>query len=90
MAAFTYDLKNFDLLGSDDCPNLVEFSVSDGIDTLTFYTNKQGEGLFTKLGNEYRQCLGTCQFRLPQTKGGARKMLKRRFPELCRCAAVRI
>lgn len=90
MTAFTYDLKNFDLLGSDDCPNLVEFSVSDGIDTLTFYTNKKGEGLFTKLGNEYRQHLGTCQFRLPQTKGGARKMLKRRFPELCRCAAVRI
>ena len=89
MTAFTYDLKNFDLLGSDDCPNLVEFSVSDGTETLTFYTNKQGEGLLTKHGNDYRQCL-TCQFRLPQTKSGTRRMLKRRFPELCRCAAVRI
>lgn len=90
MSTYKYDLKNFDLLGTSDCPNLVEFSVSDGIDTLTFYTNKQGEGLFTKHGNDYRQCLGTCQFRLPQTKSGARKMLKRKFPELCRCAAVRI
>lgn len=90
MAAFKYDLKNFDLLNTPDCPELVEFSDSDGIDTLTFYTNRRGEGLFAKFGNDYRQCLGTCQFRLPQTKSGTRKMLKRKFYELCRCAAVRI
>lgn len=90
MSAFKYDLKNFDLLGTSDCPELVEFSVSDGIDTLTFYTNRSGEGLFVKHGTYYRQCLGTCQFRLPQTKSGTRRMLKRRFYELCRCAAVRI
>lgn len=90
MAAFKYDLKNFDLLNTSDCPELVEFSVSDGIDTLTFYTNRRGEGLFAKFGNDYRQCLGTSQFGLPQTKSGTRRMLKRRFYELCRCAAVRI
>lgn len=90
MAAFKYDLKNYDLLNTPDSPELVEFSVSDGIDTLTFYTNRRGEGLFAKHGNGYRQCLGTCQFRLPQTKSGTRRMLKRKFYELCRCAAVRI
>ena len=90
MTAFKYDLKNFDVLSTSDCPERVEFSVSDGTDTLTFYTNRQGEGLFTKHGNGYSQRLGTCQFRLPQTKSGARRMLKRRFYELCRCAAVRI
>ena len=90
MAAFKYDLKNFDLLSTSDCPERVEFSVSDGADTLTFFTNKQGEGLFTKHGTDYRQCLGTCQFRLPQTKSGTRRMLKREFETLCRCAAVRI
>lgn len=90
MNAFKYDLNNFNLLGTSDCPERVRFSVSDGTDTLTFYTNKQGEGLFTKIGNGYSQRLGTCQFRLPQTKSGARRMLKRMFDELCRCAAVRI
>ena len=90
MSTYKYDLKNFNLLGTPDCPERVEFSVSDGTDTLTFYTNKQGEGLFTKHGNGYSQRLGTCQFRLPQTKSGTRRKLKREFDELCRCAAVRI
>lgn len=90
MTAFKYDLKNFDLLSTSDCPERVEFSVSDGTATLVFYTNRQGEGLFTRHGNDYAQCLGTCQFRLPQTKSGTRRMLRRRFDELCRCAAVRI
>ena len=90
MTAFKYDLKNFDVLSTSDCPERVGFSISDGADTLTFYTNKHGEGLFTKHGTDYCQRLGTCQFRLPQTKSGTRRMLKRRFDELCRCAAVRI
>ena len=50
--------------------------IIDG-ETGTYRTNKNGEGVWEKQGNEFKQIIGNTQFDLPRTKNSARSKLYR-------------
>ena len=78
----TNGLRRKDLDLSDDSGYITISAVSDDGREVEIMTNSKGQGEFREVSpGNIRQFAGTCQFSLPYTAGGARKMLQRQWNE---------
>ena len=74
-----YDLNDWDNLGNQ-CFLHFRAEDSDGI-TVEIITNIKGEGRWEEWYDGLHQVSGTCQYRLPQTKGTLRRQLRKMLEE---------
>jgi hypothetical protein len=86
MAKYNYfGLEAYDLDRSER-PYYCEFAVQNretGEWIVDFYTNKSLEGMFIEIADgTHRQIRGTCQFSMPSSKQGARRLLRQMAEEV--------
>lgn len=75
-----FNLSGCDLIGSGQCA-FIEFSASDGVNSVKFMTNGSGNGtFFYEPDGSIRQGLGTLQFSMPKDASLAKLKL---FAMLC-------
>lgn len=76
-----YDLSELDHR-NDGLGGFIELNVWDDTgNSVSIITNNAGEGRWVRNRNtgELKQVEGTCQYRLPQSKSGIRKRLRKEY-----------